>query len=214
MHTHASGAACEYAPLAADYDRRWRHYLAATTERTISALAPRPRERILDVGCGTGVALARIAADRPTARLSGIDLTPEMLAYARRRLPAAARLAHADARRLPFADASFDAALNLSMLHYLGDPATALSEMARVLAPGGRLIVTDWCRDFFVMLLCGFWLKMRRRPLGQMLKAQELIALAEEAGLQLVALKRFRVRPLWGMMTVSFVKRIQKPART
>lgn len=211
MHTQASGAACEYAPLAANYDRRWRHYLAATTERTVNALAARPRERILDVGCGTGLALARIAAEMPTARLAGIDLTPEMLAYARRRLPAAAHLAHTDARRLPFADASFDAALSLSMLHYLDDPAAALSEMTRVLAPGGRLIVTDWSRDFFVMLLCGFWLKMRERPLGQVLKTQDLIALAEEAGLQLVSIKRFQVHPLWGMMTASFVKRIQKP---
>ncbi|MGH8225293.1 MAG: class I SAM-dependent methyltransferase [Gammaproteobacteria bacterium] len=198
----------EYAALNEHYERRWRRYLAATIAHTLGALAPRPGKRILDVGCGTGLALARLGETATDLRLVGVDLSPEMLARARSRLPASVSLAHADARRLPFAAAQFDAVITSSALHYLDDPAPALFEAARVLAPGGRLIVTDWCRDFFVMFLCEHWLRIRKRPLGRVLRARELTALVEDAGLRVDSVTRFRAGPAWGLMTLAATRRI------
>lgn len=190
----------EYAALAAGYEQRWQHYLNVTTCHTLDALAPQDGERILDVACGTGFALARLAEMPFGLDLAGVDINLHMLS--RSRLPSTVDLVHADARHLPFADGRFDAVITLNALHYLDDPAIAIEEMARLLRPGGRLVVTDWCRDFFVMFLCEHWLRIRRRPLGYVLRTDELATLAEDAGLHIEAVSRFKVRPAWGLMTL------------
>lgn len=201
----------EYAALASDYERRWQHYLATTTRHTLNTLAPQAGEHILDVGCGTGFALARLVEMGAALHLSGVDANPEMLTHARARLPATINLTQGDARQIPFPAAHFDAVITTSALHYLDEPAGAIDEMTRVLKPGGRLIVTDWCRDFFAMFLCEHWLRIRRRPLGQMLNMQELTTHVEAAGLHVVARSRFRVRPAWGLMTLCATRESESP---
>jgi len=101
------------------------------------------RERVLEVGCGTGILWAA-NADRIPAGVSLVltAASPGMLEESRRRLarlPVAPELRVADVQSLPFADASFDAAIANHMLYHVPDRARALSELARVLRPGGRL---------------------------------------------------------------------------
>ncbi|HXX47640.1 MAG TPA: methyltransferase domain-containing protein [Myxococcota bacterium] len=101
--------------------------------------------RVLEVGCGTG-ALWRENAARIPARtsLTLTDLSRGMLGAARASLAQLApppRFGLADAQSLPFADASFDFALANHMLYHVADRGRALGELARVLAPGGRLVV-------------------------------------------------------------------------
>lgn len=119
----------------------------------LSLLAPDasmgPLGRVLDIGTGTGQLLELLA---PRIGLGiGIDASRAMLALARARL-ARPGLTHctvrqADMYRLPFPDATpgagFDAVVLQMVLHYAEDPAAALTEAARVLRPGGRLIVVD-----------------------------------------------------------------------
>lgn len=192
----------EYADLAPVYDRRWRHYVETTARHTSDALAPHAGERILDLGCGTGVVLARLVARPGTLRLTGVDASPEMLSRARMRLPDKVTLVQGAAERLPFANAVFDAIVTSSMLHHLADPDAALREAARVLAPGGRLIVTDWCRDYFVMRLLARRLHTKRMP-GHVMTVEELTAHATAAGLCVASVTRFRFRPAWGLMTLT-----------
>ena len=102
-------------------------------------------ERLLDIGTGTGRVLELLAPRFGQAL--GVDASKQMLALARARL--AKRELHncsvrlADMYRLPLADASFDTAVLQMVLHYAEDPAGAVAEAARVLSPGGRLIVID-----------------------------------------------------------------------
>lgn len=105
------------------------------------AAAIRPGDRVLDVGCGTG-AVAREAARRVGAdgRVVGLDLNPRMLEVARRLAPDI-DWREGDAGHLPFEEASFDAVVSQFMLMFTPDPAAALREMWRVLAPRGRLAV-------------------------------------------------------------------------
>lgn len=100
-------------------------------------------DRILDVGCGTGV-LARVAADRVgDDRVTGLDLNEGMLGVARRLRPQF-DWCQGDAVALPFADASYDVVMSQFALMYFGDRVAALKEMMRVLRPGGRLAVAVW----------------------------------------------------------------------
>jgi SAM-dependent methyltransferase len=119
---------------------------AHAVEDALLRLAPDvSRGRLLDIGTGTGRVLELLAPHFRQAL--GIDASKAMLALARSRL-AHSGLAHcavrlADMYRLPLGDASFDAAVLQMVLHYAEDPAGAVAEAARVLSPGGRLIVID-----------------------------------------------------------------------
>jgi SAM-dependent methyltransferase len=95
--------------------------------------------RVLDVGCGSGLAL--VLAARRGAVPSGLDISPGLLGIARDRLPAA-DLREGDMEFLPFGDAAFDAVLGVNAFQFAGDPRRALREAARVLGPGGRVVAS------------------------------------------------------------------------
>src|SRR5207247_10649198 len=140
----------EYARLAPGYDRRWSSYIQAGVRGTLARLGARPAGAVLDVGCGTGALLAALAQSEPPlgVRLAGLDPSPEMLAVARSKLAPAVELRGGWAEGIPYGDATFDVVVSCSVFHYLRRPMAALAEMARVLAPGGRLVITDWCDDY------------------------------------------------------------------
>ena len=102
-------------------------------------------EDILDVGCGTGVTLEAIVAAHPAARAWGIDLSPEMIAVARRRLGDRAELQVADAEHLPAGDGAIDLVVCVDSFHHYPTPEAALAEMHRVTRPGGSLVLAEWC---------------------------------------------------------------------
>lgn len=103
--------------------------------------------RLLDVACGTGRFLAQIKSNWPRLAVTGIDLSPYYLATARERLAPWSRvtLVEGAAERLPFADGEFDLVTSVYLLHELPRKVRheALEEMARVLKPGGLLILVD-----------------------------------------------------------------------
>lgn len=106
---------------------------------------------VLDVGTGPAripIALCRADAE---ARVLGVDLAWQMLATAGRNIAEAGlagriRLARGDAKRLAASDASFEAVVSNTIVHHIPDPAPALAEMARLVAPGGTVMVRDLAR--------------------------------------------------------------------
>jgi ubiquinone/menaquinone biosynthesis C-methylase UbiE len=93
--------------------------------------------RVLDVGCGTG-RLAALLAERHACRVWGVDVSPEMLAVARERVPRGVGLKRAAGEDLPFRDDTFERVTITLVAHHLDRP-RALAEIVRVLEPGGRL---------------------------------------------------------------------------
>jgi arsenite methyltransferase len=115
--------------------------------QVLEVLAPKPGERILDIGVGPGFLAAEIAAVVGSSGLvDGVDMSESMLALARARCGGTVRLRTGEATRLPYGDGEFDAAVSTQVLEYVADIAAALAETYRVLRPGGRLVVldTDW----------------------------------------------------------------------
>jgi phosphatidylethanolamine/phosphatidyl-N-methylethanolamine N-methyltransferase len=105
----------------------------------------RPAQRILEVGVGTGLSLPHFRAD---ARVTGIDVSAEMLAKARRRVERRAlkqveALLEMDAEKMSFADSSFDAVLALYVASVVPDPKRFAAEIRRVCKPGGTIVVVN-----------------------------------------------------------------------
>ncbi len=147
-----SAADAWFAARAAGWDaERSLHVADADVETAIeAALASRAGTvalgTLLDVGTGTG-RMIELLGPRATRAL-GIDRSPEMLRLARGKIEAAgltrAEVRHGDMYALPAMDGTVDTVVLHQVLHYAVDPAAALAEAARVLAPGGRLLVVDF----------------------------------------------------------------------
>ncbi|MGH8776083.1 MAG: class I SAM-dependent methyltransferase [Jiangellaceae bacterium] len=126
---------------ASGYERFLGPITARLIEPVLDAAQVGRGTRLLDVACGPGHLTARAASRGAVA--TGVDVAAAMVDLASARHPAVA-FRRADAQRLPFAAASFDAVVaNFAVLH-LGDSEQAATEFARVLSPGGRVAVTVW----------------------------------------------------------------------
>jgi arsenite methyltransferase len=110
------------------------------------ALAAGSGEHILDVGCGPGFYCAELLAEvGPSGSVTGVDGSLAMLELAGRRCAGHENLElrEGDALSLPVEDSSFDGALCVQVLEYVGDATSALAEMHRALRPGGRVLIWD-----------------------------------------------------------------------
>lgn len=129
-----------------------------TNRRLDALLAPRLGERVLEIGPGTGLQALHVARQLgPSGRLDVVDIQQAMLDCVMRRADArdigGIVPARADARQLPFADGSFDAAYLITALGEIPDPLAALRELRRVLRPEGRLIIGEFFDRHYVPLV-------------------------------------------------------------
>jgi ubiquinone/menaquinone biosynthesis C-methylase UbiE len=123
-----------------------------TRERLLAALEPQPGETVLEVGPGTGYYTLEVARSLlPDGALHIVDIQQDMLDHTMRRATDAAlpniEPRRADARALPYDDATFDAAYLVTVLGEVPDQDAALRELRRVLRPGGRLVVGELFGD-------------------------------------------------------------------
>lgn len=197
----------EYSEAAQDYDKKWSFYIEATTRETLLRLPMRPNVRLLDVGCGTGELLSRIAVAHPDAVLAGIDPVPAMLEVAKGKFSGNAELRIGYANALPWEDGSFDVVVSCNVFHYITHPPEALREIGRVLRPGGALVITDWCDDYWACRLCNIYLRMTNRAYFKTYRRQECLDLLSAAGYADPSIERYKINWLWGLMTAMATKR-------
>jgi len=126
----------------------------AQNRAALDALAPRPGDSVIEIGCGPGMGLrAALTRVGPAGFVAGVDQSAAAAHFAahvvhRAALHGRAAVMRAEAADLPFRDRLFDRAFAVNTFQFWPDPARALREIARVLAPGGRLVITQRAASF------------------------------------------------------------------
>lgn len=132
--------------------------IADAIEHAVERLQPRAGERILDLATGTGWGSRIIAQRFPGAAVIGADIAEQMLEFARSSA-ATQKLAieyrHADAEKLPFADGELDGVISTFGVMFASRPEAAAAEIARVVKPGGRVVLATWKPDSNVFHMFG-----------------------------------------------------------
>jgi ArsR family transcriptional regulator len=218
--TRAAAAAAYFKANAPEWNRiRALHAPERDVEQAIvRLLADRPMENLLDAGTGTGRML-ELLADH-TKRAVGLDVSADMLAIARDRLMRAG-LMHCQVRlgdiyRLPFESAArFDTAIFHQVLHYLDDPHAAINATARMLEPGGRLLVADFAPHHLEFMRTDF----AHRRLG--FSDDEVNGWFQAAGLKSIAVEaiappsaasgKLTVKIWLGAMTGKIARKTSQP---
>lgn len=199
------------------------------------AVALKPRGHAADLGCGPGRLVVKLAQIAPALQVTGIDLSDEMLAQAKRcarRAGLQDRIAFkkGDAAQIPFPDDSLDLVVSTLSLHHWRDPAAVLDEIERVLRPGGSFLVFDLRRDLAPPFYLLIWfvthcivpraLRRVNEPLGSRDASFTPQEAARLAGQSRLAGWRVTRGPLWLTIegtprvgTLASTSSVGKPAR-
>jgi SAM-dependent methyltransferase len=124
--------------------------MADVIEHAVTRLEPKAGERILDLATGTGWGSRVIAQRFPGVKVTGADIADGMLDHARSvasKLELDIEYRHADAESLPFGDGAFDGVISTFGVMFAGKPEAAARELARVIKPGGRVVIATWKHD-------------------------------------------------------------------
>ena len=177
------------------FTARWRD---PVQQGAFDALELTEHDRLLDVGCGTGAASRKAAAIARS--VVGVDLSAEMLREAELIAGGLDNVTfmQADAEALPLADASFTTVLCTNSFHHYPDPGDALREMARVLAPGGRLVIGDPCADVWTVRVADAFLRRMEPGHIRLYRSDEMATFLYGAGLTDVRVRRL----IDGAMTI------------
>ncbi len=173
-------ASAEYfESVAGEWDRlRSGYFTEAVRDAAIARAYLRPEMVVADVGTGTGFVAAGLAP--LVTRVYALDGSPAMLDIARRNLAVFGNVTYqvTDGSRLPLEDASVDAVFANMYLHHCPVPAAAIREMARVLRPGGRLMLTDMDRhehEWMRQEMADEWLGFERGQVKAWLREAGLV---------------------------------------
>lgn len=191
-----------YSRLAPAYDTRWDRYSRGSLGKLIEHLPLRGDERLLDIACGTGRLGALLRHEHPGLDITGIDLSPDMLEVARRRLPedARTRWQQGTLESVELASDSFDVVTCNNAFHLLPDQQDSLTRMALAARPGGMVAIVDWCREYPQIGALQLAARLGNGQRRKILTRSELGTMLADAGLDVKLVERFRATPFWGMM--------------
>jgi phosphatidylethanolamine/phosphatidyl-N-methylethanolamine N-methyltransferase len=191
-----------YENLASVYDFTFGPALHPGRVDAIQRMAIKPRDRVLEVGVGTGINAALYPTD---CSVTGIDLSGSMLERARERIARTGvrnvRLLQMDAANLKFADDTFDIVYAPYVISVVPDPVAVAREMRRVCRPGGRIVILNHFRSKSRL---GAWLERIIAPAAKYLGFKsdlDLPAFLVQAELEPVSIEKVNVPRIWSLVT-------------
>jgi len=197
-----------YARWAPIYDRTFGAVTNAGRRRVVNYITRRGGS-VLEVGVGTGLSLPHYGAD---LRVTGIDFSTEMLAKAETRvaemdLANVAGLRQMDARDLDFPDASFDTVAAMHVLSVVPEPQKVMAEIARVLKPGGEVVISNHFKSTQGVLAS---LEKISAPFANVLGWHSDFEIGTILGEETLSLKEQESLPPFGMMTFLVLKKARQ----
>ena len=136
-----------------------------------------PFQSALDLGCGTGEMLKLILQKDIHKELYGIDLSEEMLAVAKSKLPEQVKLLLGDSEALPFPDNAFDVVYCNDSFHHYPAPQNVLREVNRVLKPGGTFLMGDCWQPFVGRVIMNFYMRHSKEGDVKIYSEAELVSM-------------------------------------
>lgn len=170
-------------------------------------------QRILDAGCGEGIAFPLLIEHLRPSRIDGIDIDVEQLQRARSRLLASncnVELTHTNASQTPFEDDTFDLIFAHQLLHHTTEQIPTLREFHRILKPGGWLLSAESCEAFIHTPLVRWFF---RHPMHMQRDSQGYVDLIRSQGFELSDADIQRTIPWWSLSDLGILRRlgIQRP---
>ncbi|GAF09240.1 class I SAM-dependent methyltransferase [Paenibacillus pini] len=163
-------------------------------------------QSVLDIGCGPADLLSNISQIYPNGNYNGIDISDSMIEKARSKFKNEENFIVGDSHSLPYKNDRFDIIINTISFHHYEQPDKVISEMYRVLKPGGRLLLLDSIRDpFFISILPWYWdIKERKYLYTKHLTSKEFRSLFENSPFQKYNQKKYyRASPVIHLLTVA-----------
>lgn len=197
----------QYDQIAASYDQRWSKYVTDTLSFLKTWAEIPPQANVLDVACGTGKFEQMVLAENPRQKVTGVDISENMLAIAQQNCSVYpnASFHSASVLALPFSDCHFDVIVSASAFHYFDQPQAALIEIKRVLNLDGKVVILDWCKDYFLCRICDILLKIFDPAHRQCYTQKELHNLLTDAGFKIHHARKVRFGVVWGLMVVTAI---------
>jgi ubiquinone/menaquinone biosynthesis C-methylase UbiE len=191
-----------YQRLAPAYDTRWDRYSRNSLGKLIERLPLRGDERLLDIACGTGRLAALLRQKHAHIDITGIDISPDMIDVARRRLPEdpQTRWHHGTLDSVNLAAGSFDVVTCNNAFHLFPEQQDSLERMAQLARPGGLVAIVDWCREYPQIAALQHIARLGYGQRRRILNRSELGAMLADADLEVTWSERFAATPFWGMM--------------
>lgn len=134
----------------------------------------------LDLGCGTGEMIKQILQADNCKELYGIDLSEEMLAVAKNKLPDQVKLLLGDSESLPFPDNFFDVVYCNDSFHHYPAPQNVLSEVQRVLKPGGTFLMGDCWQPYIGRVIMNFYMRHSKEGDVKIYSETEMVSMLSE----------------------------------
>lgn len=195
----------QYDKMSSVYDKRWKSYIFKTLsflKDWAEILSP---DTVLDVACGTGEFEQLLLSENPTQEIVGVDISEKMLEIAKHKCSIYSQVSFqtASALALPFASNSFDVVISANSFHYFDDPLAALREMKRVLKPEGKVVILDWCKDYFFWKIGDIVLKLFDPAYKQCYTQDEFHHFLAATNFTICRATRVRLDIVWGLMVAT-----------